>query len=164
MLSMVRFSYVPHHLTAKTSSHCRTICLKSIAKSLPYRSSFALIAVKNSFGANSTRSAANFSVRTVWKPKPFSALTAVSASGGMTMPEMNPRRSVRTAMTVTTQTVIAAVISSASARPITPVRAMATSIRSAMTATRAALPASRFRTITTSLSRCSVGTVIAILA
>ena len=32
------------------------------------------------------------SVRTVWKPKPFSALTAVSASGGMTMPEMNPRR------------------------------------------------------------------------
>ena len=77
---------------------------------------------------------------------------------------MNPRRSVRTAMTVTTQTVIAAVISSASARPITPVRVTATSIRSATTATRAALPASRSRTTITSPSRCSVGTVIAILA
>ena len=66
-------------------------------------------------------------------------------------------------MTVTTQTVITAVISSASARPITLVRAMATNIRSATTATRAALPASRFRIITTNPSRCSVERAIAIL-
>lgn len=128
---------------------------------LPYRSSFALIAVRNSFEANSTRSTVSFSARTVWKPKPFSALTAVSTSGGMTMPEMNPRRSVRTAMTVTTQTVTTAAISSASARPIMPVRAMATNIRSATTATRASLPASQFGIITTSLSRCSAEMVIA---
>ena len=64
-------------------------------------------------------------------------------------------------MTVTTQTVTAAVISSASARPITPMRVTATSIRSATTATRAALPASQFRIITTNPSRCSVETAIA---
>ena len=163
MLSMVRFSYVPHHLTAKTSSHCRTICLKSIAKSLPCRSSFAPTVEKNFPRMSSTRSAANFSVRPVWKPKPFSALTAVSASGGMRTPEANPHRSVRTAMTVTTQTVTAAAISSASARPITPVRATATSIRSAMTATPAVLPASQFKIITTNPSRCSAETVTASL-
>lgn len=135
--------------------------IENIPSSLPCRSSSARTAARNTAKTSYFRLTVSFFVRTVWKPKPFSALTAVSASGGTTTPEMNPRRSVRTAMTVTTQTVTAAVISSASARPITPARAMATNIRSAMTATRAALPASRSRTTITSLSRCSAETATA---
>ena len=131
---------------------------------LPCRSSFALTAEKNFPRMSSTRSAASFSVRTVWKPKPFSVPTAVNASGGMTMPETNPHHSVRTAMTVTTQTVTTAATLFELSILITPVRATATSIRSATTATSTVLPASRFRIITTSPSRCSVGTAIAILA